>query len=260
MDRPIIVSCLFTAGYFDIYPAPFQGSCFFFTNRSDIADRAHEKGWAPILMPLPRSDDILTLSLQSKAIKFLAFLDEPIYSQITKNSDRGILYFDHKFRVESQHVRNIMDCAEDEAIIIRSTPQPKNSIRDEIEAAMGQERYTRHMPETKVYVERMLENGISANNRICNTGLIYYADPRAAMPLAKSVLLSCLLQKQPECQIFWAAHAQRYSNIIKVIAWDDPAVADILWKDPKPVLPKQSLSKSTRATKKLRKLLKKATS
>lgn len=262
MDRPIVVSSLFTAGRFDVYPAPIKGSCFFFTNRPDIADRAHERGWEPIMMPLPRSDDPLTLSLQSKAIKFLAFVDDPIYSQVIKNCENGILYFDHKLPIESHHVTNLMDCAEDKAIVIRSTPKPKNSIWTELEGAMRQERYARHMPDTKIYIEKMLEQGTSADTRICNTGLIYYSDPQAAMPLAKSVLQSCLLQAQPECQIFWAAHAQRYSNIIKVIEWDDPAVADIAKKDPKralrknkPAPPPKPLSKSARVTIKLRNFL-----
>lgn len=209
----------------------------------------------PISMPLPREEDILALSLQSKSVKFLSFLDEPIYPQLSANLDRGILYFDHKFEIKEDHVRRIVSCAEDSAIVIRSTPLQKDSIWDEVEAAVGQERYMRHMTETKSYIERSLGAGMSADARICNTGLIYYADVEAARPLAQSVLSSCLQLKQPECQIFWSLHAQRYSDMIKVIDWNDPAVQDVLWEDPNPALPEPPRSKAGGMLGKLRRLL-----
>ncbi len=186
------------------------------------------------MMPLPQETDPLYLSLQSKSVKFLAFLDDPYYRYFTDQINGSLLYFDHKFRVEKRHIPLIVARAGSASVLLRSTPRLKTSVWDEVAASMKQERYARHMPETKLYVETLINNGASAETRICNTGLMYFSDPLAARPLVQSVFSACMLLKQPECQIFWALHAQRYSDMIQVIDWHDPAVADILWQAPKP--------------------------
>ena len=234
MTSPLVVSCLFGPQEFDIYPAPNpeQHDCIFFTNRKDIATLAEQRGWTPCLMPYPQSRDPLECALQSKAVKFLNFMDAPYFSDISEKADKGILYFDHKFNVTGEHVNKIVARSQGAAILLRSTPTLKNSVWDEVEAAETQERYARNMPETKLYINRLLKDGFSAETLVCNTGLIYYSDIRVATSLAWSVSNACMLLRQPECQIFWALHAQRYSEDICVIDWEDPATSDIIYKDP----------------------------
>jgi hypothetical protein len=229
---PVVISCLFGASRFNIFPAPQKERCFFLTNSQEIMKLAAKRGWTPVMMPLPAEKDPLALSLQSKAVKFLAFLDDPQYQKIIDEIDNSILYFDHKFRVTEADIARIVARAGDASILVRGTPKLKTSIWDEVEEATGQERFTRLMDETRQYIETALQNGASADVRICNTGLIYYANVKASLNLARSVFSACVMQRQPECQIFWALHAQRFKEDIKVIDWEDPAVADILWKDP----------------------------
>jgi FkbM family methyltransferase len=234
LKTPLIVSCLFGTGPFDIYrpPDPALYRCVFFTNREEIAQRAQSQGWTPCMMPLPEETDPMATALQSKAVKFLSFLEDPFYAPHGWDVKDGVVYFDHKFRVTGDHIAKLVSGAGEAAVVLRSTPMLKTSVWTEVEAAEHQERYARHMMQTRQYIDRLLANGHSAETRICNTGLIYYSDPKVALPLAQSVLKSCLLLRQPECQIFWALHAQPYSHTIKVIDWKDPAVADIEWCDP----------------------------
>jgi hypothetical protein len=234
MKTPLIVSCLFGTGPFNIYPPPDAAlyRCVFFTNRKEIAERAESLGWIPCLAPFPEDADPVTTALQSKSVKYLNFLRDPFYEHMAFDATDGVIYFDHKFKVTGAHVERFAGRADDFAVVLRTTPRPKWSIWTEVAEAESQERYARHMKSTKAYIHQLIDNGYSAETRICNTGLIYYSKPASAYPLAQRVLDSCLLLRQPECQIFWALHAQPYSGLVRMIDWTDAAVADIEWRDP----------------------------
>ena len=235
MTNVAVVSCLFGQDDFDIYPAPLPEFCFFFTNREEIAEHAKRRMWQPVLMPTPNEEDPLNLSIQSKFVKYLHFLKDPIYRKLQeKTKGCGVLYADHKFYLEAKHVEQLVKVSGDAAVVIRSTPRLKNSVWDEVNEAVEQRRYAQNMEITKIYIQMMIENGFTTEIRICNTGLIYYARPYEALPLAENVLAACVSLKQPECQIFWALHMQRYSESIRVIDWENPAVVDVLWQDPRP--------------------------
>ncbi len=231
---PVVVSGLFGSGDFDIYPAPdpVRFRCLFFSNRMEIIDRATARGWSSVLLPYAKMDSALACSLQSKSVKYLGFLDDPLFSDVLGDVRGGALYFDHKFEVKASHVVRFAERRTDASIVIRSTPRDKFSIWDEVEDASAQERYLQHMPETKAYIDALLERGYSDAQRICNTGLIHYRNVEKARTLARQVLGACQNLSQPECQIFWALHSQKFADDIEVIGFSDPCVADIRWRDP----------------------------
>mgnify|MGYP000453793638 CR=1 FL=1 len=235
MASPLIVSCLFGPGPFDLHLAPDgeKYECLFFTNREDVAARAVQRGWRPVLLPWPVLNDSVASALQAKWVKFLCFLDDPDQTEFRDRAvAEGVLYFDHKFSARSKHISQITTRANGADILIRSTPRLKSSVWDEVNAAQNQERYMRNMAQTLSYVDEYLERGISPETRVCNTGLIFYADVEKAVLLTQSVYEACTTIGQPECQIFWALHAQDFEGDICVVDWNDPAVADIAWQNP----------------------------
>lgn len=234
MAALLVTSCLFTDGAFALYDAP-QGeslAAHFFTNRPDIAEAADRQGWVPVLLPAPLGgSDSLELSLQSKYVKFLRYLDDPALGPRFARFDQ-VLHVDHKFALNARHVSALQATRRDAAIVLRATPRLKTSVWEEVAHAERQERYLRHMPQTRAYIEAALAAGLSAETRIANTGLILWRDRALALRLGGQVFAASSLLRQPECQIFWALLAQPFAHRIALIDWTDPAVADILWRDP----------------------------
>jgi len=183
-------------------------------------------------MPFPLCADPLELSLQSKAVKFISFWGDPFFSEIWDIGQCQVLYFDHKFNVSAEHIERIVRRAEGANILLRYTPKMKLSIWDEVLDALPQERYARHMEQTCQYLEKFIAGGASEKVRICNTGLIYFSNPSASLPLTQKIFNACTFLKQPECQILWALHSQEHINEIRAIDWFDPAVAEIPWMSP----------------------------
>lgn len=234
VSYPLAISCLFGEDKFDVYRAPLadRSSCLFFSNNPAIAAHAERRGWTACMLDLPPASDPLVLSLYSKYVKFLAFLSEPRFQWVADRPDKGLLYFDHKFRMRRSDIRRIVARAKGVELLVRSTPKLKTSIWDEIAAAQKQERYARNMPRTRAYVEDMLAKGYSADARICATGLIYMQDPLAAATLFRPIYEACVTLQQPECQIFWALHAQDFADRIRIVEAKDPVVRWIRLKDP----------------------------
>lgn len=232
MTSPIAVSGLFTAGVFGIYPAPKPYRALFFTNREDIGREAARQGWEPCLLEWPTSTDTLGNNLLSKAVKFLEVFDAQRVKDLNINLAEGLLYFDHKFRVDGHHVRKIAEAGRGADVLIRETPRLKTSIWQEVEDAEKQPRYAQAMPQTVEWIREREKDGFRTETRICNTGLIYYTNPDKARALSDAVLKSCIALRQPECQIFWALHMQNTTVRVRRISWSDPAVAGILWRDP----------------------------
>lgn len=232
MRSPVIFSCLFTSGHFDIHKAPVGYRCIFFTNCSFVAKKAAMKGWEPCKLNVPEGKNDLENSLISKRIKFLNVLKSREVCGLDLNLTDGVLVFDHKFMVKTRHVRRIVESTGGKKVVIRATPRVKSSIWDEVEEAERQERYRHSMPETIQFIQNQILRGFNADTLICNTGLIYYADIDFALPLADLVIDACDQLQQPECQIFWAIFSQSFSAEIKVLDWRAAQVADLQWKDP----------------------------
>ena len=235
MKRPLVISCLFTKGPFDIYPAPDtnQFDCVFFSNDDVIGQHAEKKGWThcKIYFP-PGVTDNISLSLYSKYIKYLQFLREPVLFNWRFSEYSSILYFDHKHRVFGSHIEKISKLSAERKILLRKTPTPKNSIWQEVKESKLQHRYAKNMELTKSYIEMFVNLGYSTEVEIQKTSLIFYNDVSWATQLTNRVYNSCILLQQPECQIFWALHAQDFQQGIEVLPWDHPAFADLLWQNP----------------------------
>jgi len=213
----MIVSGYFGAKATGIYRAPLDQHCFFFSNNPTLEKIAEKSGWTFVSMSgMPLSSEPRLSSLQSKYVKFLQF----DAAKLGVISDSGILYFDHKLNVTSQHVKYIAErCST--GLLIRNTPKLKLTIQDEIDAALRQKRYREVMTETVNWVNHcILTEGYSMNNRIMNTGLIYYRTIEKVRSLCDSVFAKCWDLGQPECQIIWAVLSQRYEHLITRIEWD----------------------------------------
>jgi hypothetical protein len=217
-DRHILVSCFFGPKSSTVYPAIANRDCIFFSNNPSLADEARSKGWTFRIVPGQElSDDIRISSQQSKYIKFLQFLKAyPEFGGVEE-----LTYFDHKFFVKEEHVQWISANFEPgKSVLIRNTPMLKARIADEVAAAMGQERYATNMPQTLRWLEQMAKtHGISNNVRIVNTGLIHYRNFAAVMPMLDEIHRAVWDLGQPECQILWAALAQKHESLIQRVEW-----------------------------------------
>lgn len=219
----IIISGIFGSRFRKCYPAPLPGQSYFFTNDPSLEHEISAKGWIPIWVnfPLTTAEDIS--SRQSKYVKFLQFLKD--YSLWSNR----IVYIDHKFFLTPSHIEKLL-AIHNPGIIIRETPMLKISVWDEYQAMQGQERYRKYNSETRTWIQQKLTEGYTENNRVCNTGLICYScnQPRI-FPLISEVYSAVLETGNPECQVFWTLLSQRYSDIIKMIPWNQ---IPILWQEP----------------------------
>jgi hypothetical protein len=213
----MVVSGYFGAKATGIYPAPLDHNCYFFSNNPALEKIAGKNGWTFVSMSgMPLSSEPRVSSLQSKYVKFLQFEA----AKLGAISESGILYFDHKLNVTSRHIEYIVENCPTE-LLIRNTPKPKLTIQAEIDAAARQKRYRETMAETVNWVNHCISTeGYSINNRIMNTGLIYYKTIEKVRSLCDSVFLKCWDLGQPECQIIWAVLSQRYEHLITRIEWD----------------------------------------
>ena len=254
----LIISCIFGKKFKKIYPAPIltaiplvavgssvplafgaiplvtvgvnelvtSSKCLFFTNNSSLKQEIESKGWTPVFINMPLSDNSTVSSVQSKYIKFLQFLNNNRFKQL-KEKYKQILYFDHKFQVFPQHISKLIElCNDNESntddntnhVIIRETPTLKTSIWDEVNASKGQDRYKLGMNDTIALINNKIKNKeIQSNIRICNTGLIFYNNYTPVIPMLNQIYLACTTLMQPECQIFWAIYSQQYKDLIKTI-------------------------------------------
>ena len=243
----LIISCIFGKTFKKIYPAPkfarssipleaVEGNglvtlskCLFFTNNPTLKQEIESKGWTPVFINMPLSNNSIVSSIQSKYIKFLQFLNNDRFKQL-KEQYTKIMYFDHKFYVQPHHINKLMKLVNNEAIIIRETPTLKTSIWSEVNAAKSQDRYKLGMSKTIDLINNKIKKKeIQSNVRICNTGFIFYNNYTPVIPMLNNIYLSCTALMQPECQIFWAIYSQQYTDLIKTIPF---SVINPLWKSP----------------------------
>ena len=251
----LIISCIFGKTFKKVYPAPnfstssiplvevggkgyalrnitpSSSKCIFFTNNPELKKEIEKKGWTPVFINMPLSDNSIVSSIQSKYIKFLQFLNNNRFKQL-KEKYTKILYFDHKFYVQFHHINKLINITINTNIniIIRETPTLKTSIWSEVNASKGQDRYKLGMSNTITLINNKIKLGeIQVNVRICNTGLIYYNDYCKVLPMLNNIYLMCTTLMQPECQIFWAIYSQQYTDLIKTIPF---ITLNPLWKCP----------------------------
>lgn len=227
MRRNCVISCIFGREYAYVYPAPKDIESHFFTNSRSIKNEVVAKGWKYHFLNFPLSDDVAISSLQSKYIKFLQFKKQIKFAYFELYAN--IIYVDHKFKLEKQHVAKLLGQIK-RSVLIRKTPRLKDKIWDEVNDAMGQERYRRFMPQTIEYVEEKLNNGYSEHVRICNTGLIVYnIRGKLVNKLVDEVYSDLMMLGTSECQIIWALITQKYADIIQTIEWEE---LPIIWEIP----------------------------
>ncbi len=221
MNDYLVVSCMFGTGFDKVHPAPDALNSYFFSNNPELEQEAREKHWQFVLVDVPLSDDLFESSLQSKYIKFLQFLgDFREFEQYQR-----IIYLDHKERTSPaslQQIHELVVAHPDKAVIVRETPRLKESLREEVEASLGQERYARNMDKTVALIEEMVAAGQASQTvRICNTGLLVFTDPASIRGLTDAVYQQCMQHRQPQCQIYWSLFSQQYEDKILRIGWRD---------------------------------------
>jgi len=233
----LIISCIFGKKFKKVYPAPSNKEkdkykCLFFTNNKELLTELVSKGWTPVFIRYPLSENNLISSLQSKYIKFLQFLNNKRFEHL-KNEYKQILYFDHKFYVLEEHIDKLIQLAYG-PILIRSTPHNTRNIWAEVNQAKGQDRYKNGMPKTIQLINYMInQKQINSNVTICNTGIIFYNDITSieVTQFLQNIYNACINLSQPECQIFWAIYSQTCPGreLIKVIPFSEVSP---LWKCP----------------------------
>ena len=218
--KRLVFSCAFGTKFGGFYPAIPGFDGVLFSNNRSLEKLVEERGWKFRLVRKHKlSDDFRISSIQSKYIKFLQFFDE--FPEFLNYEE--YLYFDHKFEVKKEHINFIDSSIQDEtSIFIRNTPRLKLSIEDEIQDAMGQERYVITMPQTIEWINTIVsERNLSKKNRIMNTGLMYYKNLQMIMPLLDEVYETVWRLAQPECQIIWALLSQEYDHLIQRAEWSE---------------------------------------
>jgi hypothetical protein len=106
--------------------------------------------------------------------------------------------------------------------LIRETSRVKSTISDEVEDALGFQRYAESMPQTLEWVELMKrERAVSETVRIMNTGLIYYSQVPPLRDFLDEVYSVIKFLNQPECQIIWAVLSQAIEDLIQRVDWAD---------------------------------------
>ena len=231
MNNLLIISCIFGKQFKYVHQSPDNKNSYFFTNNKDLKDEIINKGWNYVYTNKVLSNDDIISSLQSKYIKFLKFLDDfPEFQNV-----QTIIYFDHKENVSSttiDEIKLLINNNVDKSLIIRQTPSNKTSVYDEVNAAMGQQRYIKNMNMTKNFIKNILSTKeFSKNVRICNTGLLIFINRENIKELLNNVYEKCIEHQQPECQIYWSIYSQEHQNKIKEIKWTD--IKNIKRENPK---------------------------
>jgi len=208
-----IISGYYGARLSGVYPAPKKTDCYFFSNNADVGRRAEQAGWNFMYDDVPLTSDYRIASLQSKKPKFLQF----DLTHIDFDVSQSILYFDHKFCVQQEHVEQLeLLCRSD--MLVTNTKKEKICIQDEINECINQPRYRETMHQTLAWARHKIYNeNYSPYNRIMRTGMLLYARVSAMQPLCDEVYDTCWLLGQPECQIIWGILSQRYElNLTRV--------------------------------------------
>ncbi|MCL2416963.1 MAG: hypothetical protein FWD02_03405 [Bacteroidales bacterium] len=202
---------------------------YFFTNNPNIKSTIKANGWNYIFIDFPLSKDEAVSSFQSKYIKFLQFLEHEEYA-FFKNYD-VIVYVDHKLKLTDFHIKYALSKLGRYKILVRDHPENRQNIWEEVGTAMFQERYLRYMPETIDWIREKIKEGYSDKSTVATTGLIFYKHlNNDAINFVNNVYNDLKKIGTSECQIVWSMLAQKHSNIIKIISWNE---LDIKWEDPK---------------------------
>jgi hypothetical protein len=222
---PIIITSSFGGHIKKLYPAPIGFTSIVFSNNPSLKDEALKMGWEFRLIhskEMMLCNDEIISSLQSKYIKFLIFLEH--FPKLF--TGQPILYVDHKVEIAAEHIYLLQDMiTKDKAVLIRNTPRFKSTIFDEVEDAMPFPRYSKSMPQTLEWVEKMKrERGALETVRIMNTGLIYYSNVGLVREVLNEVWQVCNSLNQPECQIIWAVLSQDIDELIQRVEWSDVGI------------------------------------
>ncbi len=207
-----------TLGFISIIPhAPKGiGYCYFYSNNKRLKTEIHSKGWLFCFVEGELSNgESIASSLLAKKVKFLQ-----IY-------DTSFSHFEHIIYMDSRRITddifNIIQRSE-KGILIRYEAKLKPSIWHEVDEAIGQERYSKHMNQTIDFINTKLNKGYVANNRVMNTGIIAYSmhnQGKEIQALCDEVYNACIQLKQPECQILWALLSQPYKDIIQAVEFSE---------------------------------------
>jgi hypothetical protein len=224
-----VIECVFGKKFTTVYPAVKNYDSYFFTNNPEIKHVVESAGWRYLFVNFPLSDDDAISSLQSKYIKFLQFLKQDEYSFFRNYNT--IIYTDHKLELKNKHIKYLLKKLNNYDILVRDHPDNRKNIWEEVGMAMFQERYLRFMPQTIDYIRRKIQEGYSEKPTVITTGLIVYKHLNNNKIIDFTDMVYNYLTEigTSECQIIWSMVGQKYTDIIKIIKWDE---LDIKWQAP----------------------------
>ena len=227
--KACVIACFFGKNIENVFSAVKNHNAYFFTNNPEIKPMVEAKGWTYIFFDLPLSDDEAVSSFQAKYIKFLQFLKHYEYASFKKYD--VVIYVDHKLELKDSHIKQAISELGDYNLLMRTHHDSRKNIWEEVGMAMFQERYLRYMPQTIDWIREKINDGYSDKPTVLSTGLIFYKHLNSnAINFADNVYNALEKIGTSECQIVCAMLAQKHSDIIKIIHWND---LNIVWDIPK---------------------------
>ena len=193
--RYCVISCSFGLYFDKFYQAPTKDS-YLFSNNKRIKNSAEKRGWNFIYYNLELSGDWIQQSMHSKKVKLLEFLKNNEFKEFF--DFEIIIYVDHKFKLEQNHLIPLINHSVDHDIVIRKTG--RKDVWDEYQRSMQFPRYNKFQLQTKNYILEQLEKGKSSKWEINNTGVILYKmQQQTAIDLASRVYDDVLRIGSPQC-------------------------------------------------------------
>jgi len=247
LDKIAIIECIFGEYYQATYPKLNNFDCYFFTNNSKIKGTLEASGWQYLFINFPLINDESVSSMQSKYIKYLQFLKRDEYS-FFYNYDL-LIYCDHKLELKDKHVTFLISKINKYSILIRDHPENRNNIWEEFGEAMRQDRYFKFMSPTIGYLREKIKLGYSDTPTVVTTGLITYKHRDNKVIDFTDLVYSDLLRiGTSECQIIWSMLGQEFTELIKIIKYND---LDLNWE-----IPQAEIDTKTKLFKLFKKIIK----
>ena len=197
---------------------PGVGEPYFFANARASLLEAEALGWVPVDVSvfMPISSDELTSSIQSKWLKFLAFLPD-----FPEFSNRTIIYADHKNQLTKAAISKLLSSSGQQSkIVVRNHPEFRDNVMLEVAEAWRQPRYAQKMPETLEWIEERLAAGYKIQARVPNTGVILWPPTPGARAFASEMYEESVRLSQPECQVLWPIVSQGHRSQIRRIRYN----------------------------------------
>jgi len=190
--------------------------CYYYTNNKKMLEQINTTNWIGIYDDKPTSDDVIESAMVSKYIKsmpheykelqqydYLCLLD----SKLEKINEIFIENCIHSYFIKQNY-----------ALIIRKHTFVHNSVWNEYNESLHQDRYRIQSEQYKKYILKQINNGLSATvQQHCMTGLIIRNMKHEKIIEINSTWYTHIQECGIQCQISFFFVKQKFDSEIKVI-------------------------------------------